>query len=123
MVSAKRQRIAQDLLNELFNNSLEVCLIPAPDKRHSQHYIRAVESANAKWYQKFCSEYPSSRRGFKTRTAIKRRETVRALESLANGVVKGVYGERLVEFINRNYLNPPTVILESDLFPIEGICF
>jgi hypothetical protein len=95
--------VAEHLLNELESNYLEVVLIPAPDRRHSGHCVRAVQSANADWYRDFCNKYPSRRKGFKTRTRIKRRETIKALEKILSGDFSGVYSERLLNYIDENF--------------------
>ncbi len=97
---------AEELLFEFAERQLEVVLIPAPDARHCGHYVRAVANQNPRWYQKFCALYPSSRRGTKTRAAIKRRETIKALENLAAGRIVGIYGERLLDFIERECFKP-----------------
>lgn len=92
-----------DLLDELEGNYLEVVLIPAPEPNYTDHKIRAVQYQNAEWYRKFCEQYVSARKGFKTRTRIKRRATIKALEKLASGVNDSIYTQRLVEFIHSNY--------------------
>lgn len=94
--------IANDFLQELLSQKLEVVLIPAPEQRHDGHCIRAVQEENPKWYQKFCSIYQSNRKGTRVRTKIKRRETIKALEALRRGASIGCYSERLISFIE-NY--------------------
>lgn len=89
----------ENMLLELESGCLEVVLIPAPDPRHSGHCIRAVQYQNAAWYRKFCSLYPSSRKGFKTRTRIKRAAAIKALERIIAGNTAGIYAERLLKFI------------------------
>jgi hypothetical protein len=88
----------EDMYFELLGNKLEVVLIPAPDTRHSNHCIRAVQYANPKWYQDFCAMYPTSRARGKLSTIIKRRETISALEKIMQGATTGIYVERLLEF-------------------------
>jgi hypothetical protein len=99
---------AEWMLYELESNYLEVVLIPARDQRHEGHYIRAVQYQNADWYRKFCAEYLSGRRtqNAKGRTLIKRRETIRALQKILQGVVDdSVYVERLLDFMEREAKN------------------
>jgi len=123
-VSRRIAEVAQSLLDELEQGQLEVVLVPAQDKRHSGHCVRAVQNQNARWYQKFCSQYVSGRKGFKTRTRIKRRETVCALEKLSTGEVSGVYGERLLEFIKRNYFkSAPLPVREKAVYEFLDFAF
>lgn len=91
---------AEEMLWDLRGNSLEVVLIPAPAPKHSNHCIRAVQYANANWYRKFCSLYPGNRKRAKAHdTMIKRQWTEKALVQILEGKTKGVYVERLLEFI------------------------
>ncbi len=99
MVDFEIQVKALELLDELDANYLEVVLCPASDQKHSGHCVRVVQYQNAYWYREFCSMYSSARKGFKTRTRIKRRETRKALEKLANGENNSVYTERIIDFL------------------------
>jgi hypothetical protein len=90
---------AEQMLWELEANYLEVVLIPAREQRHAGHCVRAVQYQNCEWYRKFCASYSSGRKGAKTRTRIKRRETINALQAILNGQTSGVYVERLLEII------------------------
>lgn len=107
---------AREMLDELLSNQLEVVLIPAPDARHSTHFVRGVQSQNCDWYRKFCGQYLSARKdqNAKGRTLIKRKATIIALERIAAAEsaakpVKGkgavtklkatAYVERLLKFI------------------------
>jgi hypothetical protein len=96
---------AEEMLFDLQAYELEVVLVPAPDPRHSGHKIRVAQNQNARWYQEFCAQYRSNRRGRKWRTRIKRRETIRALENILDGKTEGLYVERLLEFIRRKNEN------------------
>ncbi len=127
IVDFESQVISLDLLDELESSYLEVVLIPAPERKHAEHYIRAVQSQNAQWYRKFCEEYVSNRKGSKLRTRIKRRATIKALEKLANGINDSIYTERLLEFIRNNYKEKKTMGNEKycvrcmEDFPVEDI--
>lgn len=92
---------AEEMLLELEANRLEVVLIPAPEKRHVGHCVRAVQDANPEWYRKFCAEYPSARKGTRIRTRIKRQATINALKRILEGETRGVYVERLLDFLER----------------------
>lgn len=96
----KRKRLvrecARQFLEELDAGRLEVMKVPGSDGG----YIRIPIEVNAEWYRRFCSQFETSRRRYpKPRTIIKRCHTRRALEKLANGGGKGVYIERLLDFI------------------------
>jgi hypothetical protein len=54
--------LAQEYLDELEGNILEVVLIPSndPDCAMRGGKIRAVQSQNAQWYREFCAAHPSS---------------------------------------------------------------
>lgn len=98
---------AEEYLLELESNCLEVVLIPSrdPDCYMRGGMIRAVQSQNADWYRKFCSEHESNRkdslRWRKFKTKIKRRETRRALKELQSGKCETPYAETLLLFIQR----------------------
>ena len=89
------------MAEELEGSWLEVCKIPS---RHGG-YIRVPVSVNAEWYQKFCGRHLSRRRRYpKYRTIIKRRDTLNALRRLQSGNYKGVYAERLLDFVEWFYV-------------------
>lgn len=109
---------ALELLIELEGNCLEVVLIPSgdPDIAMRGGMIRAVQSANAEWYQDFCASYPSSRRRRRLNdndTCIRRKTTVKALERIMEGKDGGIYGERLQPYLDaklkemRDYYSRP----------------
>lgn len=84
--------------DELNEHRLTVDLAPAPSPRHGLHFVRVVCEKNAPWYREFCARFPSSRRGVRVRTAIRRRETLAALNSLLADQPAGpVYGPRLLD--------------------------
>lgn len=101
------QEQAKELLTDLNANYLEVVLIPAPDPRHSGHYVRVTQYQNCAWYRTFCKEHPSNRRwqNRKGRTLIKRNWTIKGLTDLIEGNPKTIYTERLRAFILRNGSN------------------
>lgn len=95
---------AETMLDELETFQISVVLVDAPEKRHSDHKIRMVEMQNPKWYRDFCSLYKSDRNDRSTRfhTAIKRAWTIKALKRIIKGETRGVYIERLLDFIEQN---------------------
>lgn len=78
------------MLDDLKTNCLKVCLIDAPERKHSGHKIRVAFESNPPWYRKLCLEYPSHRKSPKRKfdTAIKRAAIIRLLESLKAGNFK-----------------------------------
>jgi hypothetical protein len=96
-------KTAKALRDELAATRLVVVLAPA--KRGSA-CVRVVESQNPEWYRRLCSQHGSARRDLrrwrKHKTAIRRRETLRALERIAAGETRGVYVERLLPVIQSN---------------------
>lgn len=104
------QRKARRLLEELECTQLEVVLVPdrRPDDYGGQtRMLRAVQTENPEWYQKFCKLYPSRRRDrlrwAEDKTAIKRAHTLRALRELASGRCETIYAQRLLSFIENKY--------------------
>lgn len=99
------RRLAEEMLFELENSHFEVVLIPAPERRHSGHQVRALQSANPEWYSRFASQYVNCRgvglkRMKRPRTYIDKRATVKALERMLEGDEKGIYAERLLNFMS-----------------------
>ena len=92
---------AFELLVELEGAHLEVVLIPASEQRHIGHCVRAVQEQNCDWYRQLCDEHQSSRRrrSFKSDTRIKRQHTIRALERMSRGDLRGTYAERLKKYV------------------------
>lgn len=77
---------AREMAEDLKARRLEVALVPAPRPRHFGHQIRAVVDENPLWYRQLCAEVSSLRRdyrGAKFKTAIKRLESIKALERIA----------------------------------------
>lgn len=103
--------VRENLTNKLFDlkrgDGLRVCLIPAPDPKHSGHCVRAVESENPRWYQNFCSLYGSNRKATykKWRTRIKRQATINALEKITGGAFDPgkIYHERIINFVEKEF--------------------
>ena len=88
------------MAEELEGSYLEVVKIPG---RYGG-YIRVPVSVNAEWYRVFCKQYLSTRRRFsRPRTLIKRGDTLKALVRLSNRNFRGVYAERLLDFVNDWY--------------------
>ena len=73
-----------EMLQELYGNKLEVCLIPYGDGK----CYRVAHSQNPVWYQELCSLYPDTRsKGAnkkKPRTLIKRQYTIKVLGVMIN---------------------------------------
>lgn len=100
------QRIAKYLLMELENGFHEVVLVPAPEKKHSGHTIRALQYANAAWYSEFAGEFCNCRgigrkRMKRPRTFIDKRRTRSTLQRMINGNFSGVQAARLIDWIDR----------------------
>ncbi len=99
---------AGELLDELLTFRLEVVLADAPETRHATHSCRVAVSTNPEWYRLFCRENPTTARSKRRRgsfqTIIKRQNTVEGLTAILAGATEGVYVERLIDFIERNYL-------------------
>lgn len=94
---------AAELLAELESSRLEVVLVPQKQRTNEGGMIRVAASRNAAWYRRFCAAYPSGRirRNNAPDTRIRRRETLRALESIVSGNErKSAYFFRLLPFIN-----------------------
>ncbi len=53
---------AASLLDELQENRLTVILIDAPERKHTTHKIRAVESSNPDWYRELYHSHRHFRR-------------------------------------------------------------
>jgi hypothetical protein len=86
------------MLAELESACLHVLLAPAPYPTHEGHCVRVVANKNARWYRDFCAQYRSTRRrkNPRTDTAIRRRNTIAALQRMIAGVDSGtIYAERL----------------------------
>lgn len=87
------------MLDELIHNRLEV-IVQYKEKDVS---VRAVLARNAEWYQKFCSDFPTSaskkinRKKFQTR--IKRLTTIRGLKALIAGKTTSEYAQRLLPYV------------------------
>ena len=91
------RELASRLLDELESGYLEVCKIPSP---HGG-YIRVPVSVNTEWYSRFCRRHTKGRRRYpKHRTIIRRCHTRAALRRMAAGDIRGLYAERLLDFID-----------------------
>lgn len=90
---------ALNLLEELQERQLEVCLVEAPERRHAGHKIRVVCNSNPVWYRRLCAQYVSNRKGRKTRTKIKRASTIEALNRIASGTARTEYDRRILNVL------------------------
>jgi hypothetical protein len=123
--------IARELLDELLSSEgLRVCMIPSEEDERG--LVRAVESANPRWYSEFCSLYqkgekvrrwrngqkrPSKNSHPNHHTIIDRRRVVSALQMIVErGEAPAVYGERLHDFIVREEERRGT---QSEVFDFE----
>lgn len=84
------QEAAADMHDELEASALEVILVPADDYFRDGYSMKRVAiEQNPGWYRDLCALYlssaPSHRRRCKLDTCIKRRETLQALSSIADG--------------------------------------
>lgn len=104
--------IMENYLADLESTSHEVVLIPAPEKKHGGHQIRALQFANPQWYTRFNEQFMSRRgRGRKrmkrARTFIKKEYLIAELRRLleVGDNWGGLYIERITEFIRVNLAN------------------
>lgn len=110
-VSAEFAEMAQVMKWQLESERLVVGLAPSkcPDGRRFGRMIRVVESRNPAWYRELCEEHsPSGRTRPRSRskpdTYIKRRRTLEALEELAGGECRTIYAERLLPYVEQEYI-------------------
>ena len=54
--------VLREMLDEMAWKGLDVSLIPAPEQRHSTHFIRVVREHNPGWYRDLCAAYQRRRR-------------------------------------------------------------
>lgn len=87
------------MLAELESNQLTVVLAPSKRRdRREYDMIRVAASRNATWYQRFCAKHPSDRkrRNLAPDTKIRRKDIVRILTRLVNGLPsRSKYAEEL----------------------------
>ena len=62
IASPELRQALRDMLEELDWRGLDVSLIPAPEQRHSTHFIRVVRDRNPGWYRDLCAAYQRRRR-------------------------------------------------------------
>lgn len=103
---AIRER-ASEMYGELLERKLEVVLIPAPDPRHTCHYIRVAQNTPPRWFSELARRHMrSSKRCPKPRpNYIKREATLRALVAIAAGKVTTTYAQRWYAEIERHLAN------------------
>lgn len=106
-VTKSIQERAQAMHSELLERKLEVVLAPAPEQRHTDHYIRMAVNQPPQWFSEFARRYMrSGKRERRLRpNFIKRRETLRALERLSEGQADTVYAQRWLREIKRQLAN------------------
>ena len=110
-VTAREKEKALAMRDELLERKLEVILIPAPEQRHTCHYIRVAVNRPPTWFSEFARRYlrssvrvPRLRPNF-----IKRRETLRALELIADGRADTLYAQRWLRELRRLIANESEV--------------
>jgi len=90
-----------DMLTELCECKLEVCLIPSQNDstREDGGMIRVCIGKNPEWYSNLCSSYiRKSKKIKKQRTIIKRKNVIELLEHMIrNGYSKSKYCDYLVK--------------------------
>ena len=83
------------MLDELDGGYIEVMKIDTGNGMR-----RVVISKNAEWYSHFCKKFLRNRRRYpKYRTYIKRCHTRHALLKIIGGETRGLYVERLLNFM------------------------
>ena len=89
-----------EMLLELSENRLEVCLVPNRDPDKPERMLRAAVSQNPEWYRELCRLYPDTRPPGKykkkPRTIIKRRAVTRILSVM---VSKGYSVSKYAEYL------------------------
>ena len=80
------------MIRDLESNRLRVVIISP---------CRVAVEHNPLWYREFCSQYQSGRKRSwaKFDTAIKRQNTIRALERMSYRNVAGLYAQRLAPIV------------------------
>lgn len=99
--------ILEEMLQELYENQLVVCLVPCKyGYERDGGTVRAVCSENVGWYKDLCLMYPSSRkrknRAFDTK--VKRKYIFSVLERMIkNGSSNSNYAKDLMEIAKDRY--------------------
>ena len=107
MINSTDRFVAGIMLRQLEREGLEVSLVPAPEQKHSDHQIRAVENRNPSWYRDLCAAYPSNRTRTRQRKAkftdslIDRRLVIRALEQISLGKNTTLYTRRVLPIVKK----------------------
>lgn len=99
LVDEKYIPLLDEMLYELYENRLEVCLVPGTHS-DDDRMIRAAVSNNTDWYQQLCKDNPSTRkrrnRAFDTK--IRRRNVELLLtRMIKNKQSSSVYAEYLID--------------------------
>ena len=102
-VSAADRRALRAMLAEMSSHRLEVTLVPSERDSNSNRKVRVVMDQNAEWYQRFCSDYPSTRKRHNQAfdTKIKRIDTIEALEKMIKSEwAIGFYQTAILNYIH-----------------------
>lgn len=94
------------MLDMLESSRLEVVLVPLnPNQRNWDEFgcKRVVVERNCFWYRTLCGHHASKRgvRRGRFDTIVRRQHTLRALERMIAGDLKGRYAERIMEILPR----------------------
>lgn len=79
------RQAVETMLEQLHTQRLEVGLIPAPERQHMVHCVRAVLCTNPSWYRELAAAYQRRRRARADRYAdplFKRGDVLRTLRLL-----------------------------------------
>ena len=71
------------LIEDLMSRQLKVDLVPG---REPRKWVRIVEEQNPGWYRRLCAAYPVRTHKKKPSTIIKRRDILRILKRLEQGL-------------------------------------
>jgi len=93
---------AKAMYAELAEHSLEVILVPAPEPKHCGHCIRVAADRPPQWFSELSGRYLYRKGRQKPRPSfIKRQESLRALQEIANGHVRTIYAQRWYQEVVR----------------------
>ena len=92
------------MLEDLASNCLKICLIDAPEPKHTGHKVRVAFTQNPEWYRQLCLNHPAKSRTHKRKfdTAVKRQHIIRLLSRLACGLEStSIYAKELRNIAER----------------------
>ncbi|NOR27670.1 MAG: hypothetical protein GQ540_03965 [Lutibacter sp.] len=97
----------EEMINEMYENQLEVCFVPDPERGEGR-CKRVACSSNVQWYKDLCSMYPDSRLSGKfknnPRTIIKKISILRILKTLINKKCsRSIYADYLIDIAQSKF--------------------